>query len=112
MKLTLRLAFLEENINPNKPTRLPLLFAIDEKLGIPDGHYYQLPQTEKMTTEPSSSGCAGIACGGDSSPSAPSSKHGLSDSAGDISIDGTSDSTGDASSACSGGCSGGCGGSD
>lgn len=32
---TWRLACLEENINPAKATRLPLLFAIDVKLGIP-----------------------------------------------------------------------------
>jgi hypothetical protein len=30
----------DENINPNKPTRLPLLFALDSKLGIPNGFIY------------------------------------------------------------------------
>jgi hypothetical protein len=35
-------ACLEENINPRKPTRLPLLFALDAKLGITDGFIYQL----------------------------------------------------------------------
>lgn len=30
----------DENINPSKPTRLPLLFAIDSKLGIADGFRY------------------------------------------------------------------------
>ena len=30
----------EENINPLKPTRLPLLFALDTKLGIPGGFHY------------------------------------------------------------------------
>jgi hypothetical protein len=31
----------EEHINPTKPTRLPLLFALDSKLGIADGFRYQ-----------------------------------------------------------------------
>lgn len=30
----------EENINPHKPTRLPLLFALDGKLNIPNGFVY------------------------------------------------------------------------
>ncbi|MBL8449699.1 MAG: hypothetical protein JNM32_07230 [Dechloromonas sp.] len=30
----------EENINPRQPTRLPLLFALDAKLGIADGFHY------------------------------------------------------------------------
>lgn len=30
----------EENINPKQPTRLPLLFALDSKLGIPNGFVY------------------------------------------------------------------------
>jgi hypothetical protein len=30
----------EENINPKTPTRLPLLFALDSKLGIADGFVY------------------------------------------------------------------------
>lgn len=30
----------EENINPMKPTRLPLLFALDSKLNIPNGFIY------------------------------------------------------------------------
>lgn len=34
----------EENIDPRAPRRIPLLFAIDRKLGIAGGHYYQLPQ--------------------------------------------------------------------
>jgi len=32
----------EENINPKKPTRMPLLFAIDTKLGVPGGFRYVL----------------------------------------------------------------------
>jgi hypothetical protein len=30
----------EENINPKKPTRLPLLFALDSKLNVPNGFVY------------------------------------------------------------------------
>jgi hypothetical protein len=42
LALTWKLACLEENIKPSGPTRLPLLFAIDEKLSIPDGYKYSL----------------------------------------------------------------------
>lgn len=31
----------EENIDPHKPTRLPLLFALDKKLAIADGFIYE-----------------------------------------------------------------------
>jgi hypothetical protein len=85
MKLTLKLAFLEENINPINPTRLPLLFAIDDKLKIPNGNIYQLPQNIQNVSSGNTSNCGGIACGGSSCS--------------------------DSSSCCGdGGCSGGCGG--
>lgn len=35
-----RYVCLEENINPRQPTRLPLLFALDSKLNIPNGFRY------------------------------------------------------------------------
>jgi hypothetical protein len=35
-------ACLEENINPRRPTRLPLLFALDKKLGITEGFVYAI----------------------------------------------------------------------
>lgn len=41
---TWSLACREENIPPVPPTRLPLLFAIDEKLRIPEGCSYSLAQ--------------------------------------------------------------------
>lgn len=52
----------EENINPRKPTRLPLLFAIDAKLNIPDGFRYSADCSELRRR-----GDAGalIYCGGD-----------------------------------------------
>ena len=32
----------EENINPHKPSRLPLLFALDSKLNLPNGFVYEV----------------------------------------------------------------------
>jgi len=66
MKRTLRLAFLEENINPVHPTRLPLLFAIDEKLGIPEGNFYKLPKPSEVASGNGVGSCGAIACGGSS----------------------------------------------
>jgi hypothetical protein len=82
MRLTWRLACLEENIDPKKATRLPLLFAIDSKLKIPDGHIYDLEVVKKATGVASDTGCGGLGCTG-----------------GDC-----------CSSGCSGSCGGGCGG--
>lgn len=85
MKVTLKQAFLEENINPSNPTRLPLLFSIDEKLKIPNGNIYKLPSNTLDLSSISSSSCGGVACSGSSCS--------------------------DSSSCCGdGGCSGGCGG--
>lgn len=61
---TWRLACLEENINPLRATRLPLLFALDSKLGIPGATAYD-PSTFKKPR--SSGGCGGGGgCGGSS----------------------------------------------
>lgn len=80
LRVTWRHACLEENINPDRPTRLPLLFAIDQKLAIVGGNHYVPRNAPKEET--ASDGCGGSACGG---------------------VDGGS--CGD-----SGGCGGGCGG--
>ena len=98
----------EENINPRRPTRLPLLFAIDRKLGVKDGFVYlldchnpvelaKMPDTglpihcasdlkplpkDRAGSGTGASGCSGSACTGSGGG------HGCS----------------------SGGCSGGCGG--
>ena len=102
----------EENINPRKATRLPLLFALDSKLGIADGFVYR-PDCKKVRRSDDSSTDPNIGmvyCGGD-----------FSDSSFDGSIDGfgSGDSSlgdaisgGDAGSGCGGdsGCGGGCGG--
>ena len=82
----------EENINPRAPTRLPLLFALDAKLGISDGFFYK-PDCSMHRTH-------GVQCGTDFS---------------DSSIDGSTEGFGaPAGSGCGGdaGCGGGCGGGD
>jgi len=81
----------EENINPQQPSRLPLLFALDTKLGIGDGFIYT-PDCKTLTS--AQSGTAH--CGADLGSGAGSD--------GDSGDDSASDS-GDAS-----GCGGGCGG--
>ena len=91
----------EENINPRAATRLPLLFALDSKLGIADGFVYS-PDCKKTA----SAGGGVVHCGGD-----------FSDSSFDGSAEGfgSGDSMfGDSGSGCGGdsGCGGGCGGGD
>ncbi|HEY5761161.1 MAG TPA: hypothetical protein VIU34_35305 [Steroidobacter sp.] len=83
----------EENINPAKPTRLPLLFALDKKLGVADGFVYT-PDCSKVRDRQDGT----VHCGGDFSSS---------------SVDGSTDGFGDSSSSDAGGDGGGdsgCGG--
>ncbi len=90
----------EENINPRAPTRLPLLFALDGKLGIANGfHYVADCDTVRRKGTQGDSGVA-VYCGGDFS------------SAGfDGGIDGLGDhGGGDGGSDSGSGCGGGCGG--
>lgn len=91
---------LEENINPRKATRLPLLFALDSKLGIDDGFRYSLDCSKQRDI-----GSGPIHCGGDMSST---SFDGSTDGFGGSSLldGGVSDSGGD-SSGCGGGCGGG-----
>lgn len=49
-----------ENIDPVRPTRLPLLFALDSKLRIADGFVYH-PQCEELRKD----GSGAVYCGGD-----------------------------------------------
>ena len=86
----------DENINPRKPTRLPLLFAIDTKLGIADGFRY-VPDCKALRE----GGSGSTYCGGDF---ASSSVDGSTDGFGDMgsSSDAGSDGGGDG-----GGCGGG-----
>jgi len=84
----------DENIDPVRPTRLPLLFALDTKLRIANGFVYA-PDCEALRRN----GDRGTQCGGDFSSS---SIDGGTDGFGD-----SSRSSGDASSDSSGGDSGG-----
>jgi hypothetical protein len=85
----------EENIDPRSPLRLPLLFAIDAKLGIADGFVYK-PDCKAL--QGSEAGTAH--CGADFSDSS-------IDGGTDGFADGAADGSGDG-----GGCGGGCGGGD
>jgi hypothetical protein len=57
----------EDHINPRAPTRLPLLFALDAKLGVADGFTYALDCKAAQVTRTAASGTATpvIYCGGD-----------------------------------------------
>ena len=87
IKRAWRLACAHEGIDPKAPHKLPLLFALDEKLAIEDGFFYKLreeaaKQGKSSTTGDdynvfyainigcgggcASSGCGGGGCGGDS----------------------------------------------
>lgn len=96
---------LEENINPKKATRLPLLFSLDKKLNIANGFSYMLDcHGVKRASAQDNSGT--VYCGGDISGS---SFDGSTDGFGDSSsIFG--DSAADSGGGDSGGCGGGCGG--
>lgn len=61
---TWRLACLEENIDPARATRLPLLFAIDAKLGLPGAVVHDPASFKPPANSDSSSGGG---CGGSSS---------------------------------------------
>ncbi len=80
IKLAWTLACVRQSINPNRPTRLPRLFALDQSLKITDGFHYQLDCKRKRpdvqgaaagvviycashigATEGSAAGCSGAA---------------------------------------------------
>jgi hypothetical protein len=84
----------EENVDPRKPVRLPLLFAIDAKLGIADGFVYKPDCRALQGSESGTVHCGAEFCD--------SSIDGGTDGFGDAAADGGSDS----------GCGGGCGGGD
>jgi hypothetical protein len=97
-----RLVCREENINPLKPSRLPLLFALDAKFGIANGFRYMADCSGVRRADDKGGGTP--FCGGDfSDNSIDGTTDGLSDGAG--SGDGADAGGGD-----SGGCGGGCGG--
>jgi hypothetical protein len=94
----------DESINPRKPSRLPLLFALDTKYRIPNGYVYQ-PDCEALRRN----GSAGTQCGGDfSSSSFDGSTEGLGDTSSGSGEGSSSDSgSSDGGSSCGGGCGGG-----
>lgn len=100
-------ACLEENINPQRATRLPLLFALDAKYNLSDGFYYQADCSALRANGDGTAYCGGDFYNGSSSDSDfsfPFSSDGSHQNSGDSSID-SADGSG-----CNGGCSGGCGG--
>ncbi len=94
----------EENIDPKNPTRLPLLFALDSKLNIPNGYRY-VADCSGVRRDTGSSGAAN--CGGDFGSS---SVDGSTDGFGDTASAGAGDSGGGGDSGGSDGGGGGCGG--
>lgn len=98
-----------ENINPRQPSRLPLLFALDAKLGIPDGFRY-VPDCQSVRRQGQGNDGGTVYCGGDfGSASFDGGTDGFGDGDGDSGggFGGGGDSGGDG-----GGCGGGCGGGD
>jgi hypothetical protein len=118
LRNTWRWVCLEENINPKKPTRMPLLFALDDKLKIEGGQHFTLPgQPGRAGAAPvsfadrrgnshgSSSSSSSSSCSGDGGSSLACSGGGLF---GDGGSESSSSSSGDSGgSSCSGGCGGG-----
>jgi hypothetical protein len=103
IKRAWRLACARERIDPANPNRLPLIFAIDAMLDIPNGFTYSLDCKDKNSPTHGSGycashiGCSG-GCAGDSGAATTESGD-----AGDGFFDGFFDSDGS-------GCGGGCGG--
>ena len=91
----------EENINPRKPVRLPLLFALDEKLEVANGFHYVADCSSVRRQSDASGTRSSVYCGGDfSSSSFDGGTDGFGDSA-------ASDGGGSGDSGCGGGCGGG-----
>lgn len=87
----------EENLDPRKATRLPLLFAIDAKLKIKNGFRYALDCSGLKGTAQNNQGSGTPYCGGD-----------ITNTSFDGSTDGFGDTFGGAGGGGDGG--GGCGG--
>ncbi len=89
-------ACIDENINFKNPQRIPLLFAIDAKLNIPNGFRY-VPNCNGVKREGQHTDSGVVYCAGD-----------FSSSSSEFGTELSSSSDGDSSS--SDGCGGGCGG--
>ena len=99
----------DEAINPRKPTRLPLLFALDIKFAIPGGFAY-VPDCKAVDRHNGSTSQCGSEFGESSSDGGSSGDadgFGGSESSSGSSDGGGGDSGGDGGSGCGGGCGGG-----
>ena len=99
----------EESIDPRKPTRLPLLFALDKKFDIAGGYRYEANCGSINRASSSNTYCGSDFSSGDSGASGDSDGFGGSESTSSSSggsggSDGGSDGGG---SSCGGGCGGG-----
>ena len=99
LRRTWHFACLEENINPKRATRLPLLFALDAKWDIPNGFRY-----ETNCSALRKNGDGTVYCAGDFSGGMGDSDGSFFSFSSDSGSDSSSDSGGDS------GCGGGCGG--
>jgi hypothetical protein len=106
---------LDENINPRRATRLPLLFALDKKLAIADGFVYAVDCNAVRRTSDDGKPSTAVYCGGDlSSAGTDGSAEGFGDAGGSDGLFGDGGLFGDAGGSGDGGgssCGGGCGGS-
>jgi hypothetical protein len=100
-------ACLEENINPRRATRLPLLFALDSKWNIADGFRYEPDCSALRKNGDGTIYCGGDFYGGDSGDVSHGFSNHASDGVAGCSADGSSDGGGGDSSGCGGGCGGG-----
>ena len=94
----------EESIDPRKPTRLPLLFALDKKFGIAGGYVYEANCESINRASGSDTHCGSDFSSSDSGASGDAGGLGGSESTSSSSADGGSDGGG---SSCGGGCGGG-----
>lgn len=88
-----------ESIDPRHPTRLPLLFAIDAKLNVPNGFRYH-PNCDQLRRDERDSGAGSPYCGGDFSSD---SFDGGTDGFGDSGSGGDGDGGGGDGGGCGGG---------
>jgi hypothetical protein len=65
LRLTWGYACMGEGIDPSRPTRLPLLSAIDGKLKIERGCHYGLRRRAQAAAGEPAGACGGFACAGD-----------------------------------------------
>ena len=90
----------EESIDPRKPTRLPLLFALDKKFGIAGGFVYEANCESINRASGSDTHCCSVFSSSDSGASGDSGGFGGSESTSSSGSDGGSDGGG---SSCGGG---------